>query len=335
MLDLTPYSKFAEPYHSGITKKFRFSFDNKSYFFKENPKKTINNKKTEFRSDFYEVLASYILEKTGCKNFVKYDFATFQGKNGTISESFLREDEEEITLAKIMQFLYANEKSGGVLPLNTQLDSGLLLECYKKYLENGYSLAGVVWTIADILNSVEEFAKTYDLSFDRAEFSRNLSEIAVYDYFLGNTDRTWHNIAFVYSAKEKNISVAPIFDNASCFDSYISAIDDKNVDEIYALMGFSGLKDEDYNNLLKNGGALVVDFLNEAKNNERVNNLIEILKNLDIKSTISAFENDKNVKIDSKDSENIIQSFEYRVSTFNQKSNKLTQKLNNEIALNK
>jgi len=61
--------------------KFKFSMDNVDYFYKEN--------EGVERADIGEVFSSYFLSHFPNVQFVDYDFATYKGKKGCISRSFV------------------------------------------------------------------------------------------------------------------------------------------------------------------------------------------------------------------------------------------------------
>lgn len=324
MLNLDKYQNTAHQVKKGVSEKYILVTESDVLYFKKN---ISNNYGVILPNDVLEVFVSYILEHTGCKNFVKYDFATLNGERGCVSKSFLSGVKYEISLLDAMELLYANKVQNSVLDIDTKFDNEFFSQFYNFAVENEMNRGGSTFTIDSICEKMEEFAQYYRVRFDKKKTANRLREIATYDYFLGNGDRTWTNLEFLVTKDE--LKLAPIFDNGMSFGIWHFENDGKA--PVFSHLGFTAIDDEEnleQNNLLKDGGLIVLDIMREAKNDKRVAKLVEIFKNLDFSKMLAKFKAENNIEIDEDVENYITQIYEMRVKLFKQKENKVNKIVN-------
>lgn len=153
-----------------------------------------------------ECIVSRLLEKTNVSNFVQYRIKTVNrgGRNLVccVSNNFLKDDEEVITLQRLFRTYMGIEISEYIAAM------------------------GIKEKMQFVVNSVESITGMHD-------FGKYLALLLEVDALFVNEDRHFNNIAVIYNNKSNKYSFAPIFDNgASLFsDTSISFPESMSVSE--------------------------------------------------------------------------------------------------------
>ncbi len=214
VINLDDYSEKCQQLLKGYSKKWQFDIYGENYIFKTNYK--------DVRRDIIETLVSYILERTGCKNFINYELATYKGQDGCISKSFIDKNYRyELTIMKIMYINYYNEVNHTKANHDIEIDD----DFFNKFCEYTDDVAGQYdFSLSFIMEQVKKYCDNYNIKYDKQELCDRLIEMAIYDYFLCNPDRHWDNILFHFNDTPDGLKIdlAKIYDNGEAFNYYSS-----------------------------------------------------------------------------------------------------------------
>lgn len=151
-----------------------------------------------YKADYlgYEGLSEYVtsrlLEKTNVEDYVRYEVSKIQYNGneyvGCVSDSFLKEGEELITLDKLFRQFYAMDLTRELLCMETE-------EKIKYVTEQTEQATGLL------------------------NFGAYLTMLLELDAFIFNEDRHMNNIALVYSGRNGKYRYCPVFDNGAAFFS--------------------------------------------------------------------------------------------------------------------
>lgn len=323
MRSLDEYKDCAVEVKGGVSKKFCFNIEGKDYFYKEN---FVDKDGIIYPNHIIEVLCSRILEKVGCKDFVRYDFAEFNGKFGCVSESFkTKKDIYEIYICDIMLHNFVCKKLDKKINFDENIRNEFFDELCESLDDDDDSMYGM--SIDTILKDLKEFCVNCDLSFDSNQVAGCLEQAIVADYFFFNDDRNWSNILFLID-ENRNLTLAPIFDNGMSFglQRYLNTASD------YMHLGFSEIGTKttlNENNILKNYGLVVADIMQLTQNDSELNQYANNFLRLDIKKEIEDLE--KEVDIDEYLKNRIVDLYQLRVNHFNLTKQKIEKRINNNF----
>ncbi len=318
-----------ENFKKGISPKFSYHLNGETYIFKGNYK--------DMRQDISEVLFSRILKKTGCKNFVEYHMAEYQGQNGCVSKSFFTPDVlDEIFLMNMEQMTYYFEKNHERTHFTGSVDAKFFDEFFEAHLQKpeNMELGQYIMSIPSVCGEVEKFCKIYGYTCDMDKLKKRLSEAVVYDYFLCNSDRHWNNLTFLTKEKDgvRSIELSPLFDNGEAFgfSSGLSEMEIKRQGVVMQL-GYSQngqISDFKNNRYFEKGGIVASDIYELTKQDEKMKELVEKLVNLNISAVIDEMEKDEQCSIPPKIREKIIDNITERQSHYKYTVEQLQNRLN-------
>ena len=332
VLNLDEYSDKCKPLFKGYSKKWEFDINGENYIFKTNYK--------EVRRDIIEALVAYILKRTGCKNFVDYELATYEGQNGCISKSFIDDKYKyELTIMKIMYINYYNEVNHTKANYALEIDDEFFNQ-FCEFIDEDERAGQYDFSLDYIMGEVKKYCDNYNVKYDEQELCDKLTEMAIYDYFLCNPDRHWDNILFLFNETENGLKIdlSKIYDNGEAFNYYSSAKCREEIkDSVITRIGLSEngrVNTFEDNNYFKNGGILASDIFEFIKANPKYRKLVNTLKDLDINDIMLDFEKDKEYKIPLKMKDEISEAVENRQETYAKSVAKLQKRLSKSKEIN-
>ena len=326
MISLDEYNDCAVEVKSGASKKYCFNIKGKEYFFKEN---YVQPSGVVCPNHIVEVLCSRILEKVGCKDFVRYYFAEFNGQLGCVSESFKNKNDVcELSFYDIMIRNYAREKLNKNFAIDEKVNDDIVLEFEENVVEkinkqiNGKKIMYEL-SIESLLNDLTNFCSATGLNYNKDEIVNKLLQMIIFDYFCYNDDRNWSNILFVVD-KNKNLSLTPIFDNGMSFGLQNYPNNAHN----YIHLGISQVGEEstfEENSILQKYGLLVADILQLVANDSELNEYVENFLQLDIEQEVEDVENE--IKMEKNLKFGIFRLYHLRVKQYNLTKEKIDKKI--------
>ena len=311
----------------GISKKMFFEMNGKTYLFKENYK--------DIRRDIIESLYSFILQKVGAENFVKYEMAQYKGVDGCICESFKDDSTKyEISLVDILMFNYMYNKDKKRCDLSTQFDDDTFDEFYRYDTLNSPSYGEYDISLDYVLEGIQEFCKIYKIKCDFNSLQSRLKDIVVYDFFLCNGDRHWANLEFLINEDEDrqlNMELTKIFDNGEAF-GFSSALQNRKVARSYVDVRL-GISENGRTNKFRGnkyfdrGKIVATDIYELSQKDNRIKNYVDKFLDFDIEKTLEEFENTEECKIPEDMREEIMQNLKIRRKQYITSVDKLQKRL--------
>ena len=290
----------------GASYKFKFEMDGKDYIYKENMA-TVDG--YEEVSDIGEVFSSYFLGKIGGLNYVNYEFATYKGKNGCISPSFIDDSVKyQKTFFDIVTLNYY-QKTGDI---DYNLDYHFKNDEYENVEAELWesNLGPQTNSMEFIIEQVHELCKNNRIILDKEKLEKEINTLVILDYFMYNVDRNMCNIEFLI--KEKNgklhCELAPIFDNGLSFGIRKYKSEEKLIESIGELnnsyvncLGITKAGQELENmhdhRLLGDGGNIIADIMRLCNEDEYYKTLVDKCKKMDIRKLLDELEVDKDVEL--------------------------------------
>ncbi len=326
-----------------------FNIGGEKYFFKPN---YINNSKKYTHQNNYEVFMSYLLNKFGVKNILKYDYAQYDNGqeivDGCVSKSFLTPDVvREMDLLTIMEFVYYTKKSHQILDLQKTFTKNEFDDFYKNKPSNYKNALSKPhhFTVDEICQSVQDFCKLYKIDFNIKEIKQNLLSTVVIDYFCCNDDRNWQNIDFLLCDNNGKLTLkpTPIYDNAFALGAWY--INNKTLEElepmykyVWTIVGISNLTQPEGfdlsikgNKTLSNMGHLALDIWDIAQRDASIKDLVNKFKSLNLRDEMAQFEKEYNVSIDDSEKGAMDTFFEERKKHYQKRENKMEKLIQNSL----
>lgn len=283
-----------------------FEEDGKTYFIKRDG----SGRKLEEA----EVFSSFVLQKLGVENCVKYEFgAVSAGNYGSVCESFITPDvkyqKSFFDMLMIYKFNGKLDSKYSILE-EKMLDQEMLDENPGMYLNS----------VEFVDKIMREICDNHNINYDSELMRDRLNQMAICDYFMANEDRNMSNIEFLFKEKDGKLTceLAPNFDFAYCFGirhckSYETRfISHFGISEI-------GQKSVEYtkSRLFKDGGIIVGDIMDLAKQDDKYAILVDKFMNLDMQTTVREFEKEYILRFKPEERELIYKTFNDRIEKYN------------------
>ena len=271
----------------GSTPKSIVITDNGKYVFKAN---FGYRDKGDLPTSFGEVFYSEVCKTLGC-NCVNVEFAKMELgerlRSGTLIDYFWEED----TLESL---------SYGEIALRCNLFG---------------EMDGDEMVVDKILTLTKSFAKNNGLKYNEEESRASLIKLTILDYFFAQADRHFHNIEFLVS--EKEMKLAPIFDNGYCFNLWRSM----SGNEIDMPKGLRNIGSAQYlrinrQSLTGTGECCIIDLVDQiskvVKNDKEMRHFVEDIYRLDIDSLLKKIYDESEKDFNYKYVTNCADVFNYR-----------------------
>lgn len=253
-----------------------------------------------------DVFTSYIYKKLGLpeSDFVKYQFASFEGKTsegfGVICPYFVPEGAKAVSAWDIKLDNYAKQFGWDISSYHSdEMVQDVFDEKMERLIDLEFNDEGEYRSsVESIVTSLQQYAKNHSLSVDIKDAEYKLKRMIILDYFLVQKDRHMANIEFLI--KDNVITLAPIFDNEYAFgmdhESFYKetfASDRKRYRLRTGLSTAGGsIKQYRTNKIFRFGGIVAVDILDEIKHDKCLKALVQKCLKLDIAKELDYFENE-------------------------------------------
>lgn len=349
VINLDKYGKYATQVINGACgAKYIFDIDGQKYFFKGNFTQSAAVEdfeeavEVEIRQDIIESFASSMLRSVGVHDAVNYRLAEFNGERGCVSKDFKTpETLREFPLYDIMILNFYNDLQNYPYPITTRFskeEERVFLHRTQKAEKMFY-----LFNVEDILEQLDKFTQTYNLSYDRDEIKKFLNKMCVVDYFLCNDDRNWQNITFLMQnngTTTPQLVNAPIYDNGYALGTwYIDNImsDERKSGDVIALLGFNDVDPRDLNGwhpqlihdnirankTLQNNGVLAIDIADLARKDKDIKDLVDKFVKFDIDKKLDEFEFFNDIEVPEKYRDMMSKIYKLRVEHYSKRDRKL------------